>query len=104
MVFEGDQTKSLTLTAATTLATAGAVEDSYFWVVTREASDRETKQLQKLTIAEEKRQADSDTDAVFYRARNVLDIDLLPTKYDGNTIVDNTGDGDALTPGRPWTE
>lgn len=74
---------------------------------------KQLKQEGKLAIAELKRQGytlnidgtvDSgpDTSAPFYRTLNVLDIDLLPTKYSGNAIVDNANVG-GLVAGRPWT-
>ena len=37
-----------------------------------------------------------------YRTRNTGNINILPTKYSGNTIVDNTIDGNVLINGRPW--
>jgi hypothetical protein len=80
-------------------------------------SDLATKQLKqeaKLTIAEAKRQgkvvADDgtvtgvvDPTKPYYRTLNVLDIDLLPTKYDDNDLIDNPNVG-GLVQGRPWTE
>lgn len=80
-------------------------------------SDLATKQLKqqaKLAIAEAKRQgkvvADDgtvtgtvDSTKSYYRTYNVLDIDLLPTKYTDNTVTDNPNTG-GLVQGRPWTE
>jgi len=74
-------------------------------------ANKQLKQEAKLAIAEAKRQGKvvavdgTITGAVdptkpYYRALNTLDINLLPTKYSGNLIVDNAG---ALQPGRPWT-
>ena len=79
-------------------------------------SSKQLKQEQKLEIAEAKRQGKTVTasgssytitgsgdDTVnYYRSLNVLDIDILPTKYSGNTVVDNTKDGNVLILGRPW--
>lgn len=42
-----------------------------------------------------------DSNAPFYRARNEYDITELPTRYSGDTIVDNPNTT-GLTPGRPW--
>ena len=42
-----------------------------------------------------------DTTAPFYRARNTYDITQLPTRYDGNGIIDNPNTG-GLVVGRPW--
>ena len=58
------------------------------------------KQVAKLNIAQAKRQGKTvakngtisgavDSTKNYYRSRRVLDIDLLPTKYSGNAIVDN---------------
>jgi hypothetical protein len=40
--------------------------------------------------------------APFYRTLNILDISELPTKYSGNTVVDNINQG-GLVQGRPWS-
>jgi hypothetical protein len=74
-------------------------------------ANKQLKQEAKLNIAEAKRQGKvvavdgTITGAVdptkpYYRALNTLDINLLPTKYNVNLVVDNVG---ALQPGRPWT-
>jgi hypothetical protein len=58
-----------------------------------------TKQLRqeaKLALAATKRAADPER-----YPRATPDLDLLPTKYLGNEIVDNPGE---LQPGRPWVE
>ena len=44
-----------------------------------------------------------NTSANFYRTRNVYDLELLPTQYSGNGIIDNVNTG-GLVLGRPWTE
>jgi hypothetical protein len=73
---------------------------------------KQLKQEAKLDIAEAKRQgktvADDGTitgsvDATkpYYRSLNTLNINLLPTKYSGNTVSDNANVG-GLQPGRPW--
>ena len=81
-------------------------------------STKQLKQEQKLEIAEAKRQGktvtasassytitgSSDDTVNYYRSLNVENIDLLPTKYSSNAVVDNTVDGDILTQGRPWGE
>ena len=51
------------------------------------------RQLAKLQIAELRRKAGGNTSAVYYRARNNFDIDLLPSSPASTTLV----------PGRPWT-
>ena len=62
------------------------------WLPTKEA-----RQLAKLQLAETKRQATG----AGYRENRYLDIDLLPTKYSGNAVVNNPNVG-GLVQGRPW--
>lgn len=61
---------------------------------------KQAKQEAKLAAAQTKRAAGGDTSAKAYRALHTLNINLLPTKYSGNTKVDNVA---SLQPGRPWT-
>ena len=79
-------------------------------------STLETKQLRqeaKLAIATAKRQGKTvaldgtisgsvDDTQPYYRAANTLDINLLPTKYNGNDLTDNPN-ADGLVEGRPWS-
>ena len=75
-------------------------------------STKQLKQEGKLTIAQAKRQGKSvaangtvtgsyDDTKEYFRSYNQLDINLLPTKYSNNSVVDNAA---ALQDGRPWTE
>lgn len=77
-------------------------------------STKQLKQEAKLAIAEAKRQGKTvaldgtitgsvDPTKNYYRTLNVLDIDLLPTKYTDNAVSDNANVG-GLQAGRPWTE
>ena len=74
---------------------------------------KQLKQEAKLAIAEAKRKGKNvaingtitgagNSAQPFYRTLNTANISLLPTKYSGNTIVDNTIDGNVLVAGRPW--
>ena len=74
---------------------------------------KQLKQEGKLAIAEAKRQGkivaidgtiSGSANALqpFARTLSNLDIDMLPTKYSGNVIIDNTMDNDVLLHGRPW--
>jgi hypothetical protein len=54
---------------------------------------KQQRQAAKLAAAATKRAANGRP--------STLDINLLPTKYSGNTIVDNTNVG-GLVLGRPW--
>lgn len=79
-------------------------------------SDLSTKQLKqaaKLDIAQAKREgrvvADDgsitgpiDSTKPYYRARNVYDLDRLPTQYSGNDLTDNANP-EGLLRARPWT-
>jgi len=78
-------------------------------------ASKQLKQEGKLDIAEAKRQGkivaidgtisgSANSSQPFARTLNVLDINLLPTKYSGNLIVDNIQDGNVLVTGRPWTD
>jgi len=59
-----------------------------------ELSTKEARQLAKLALAATDRAADGNV-------RSVYDISELPTKYSGNTVVDNINNG-GLVNGRPW--
>jgi len=77
-------------------------------------ANKQLKQEAKLEIAEAKRQGKTITEgggtysisgvvdptAGGYRTLNTLDINLLPTKYVGDAVVDNAA---PLQDGRPWT-
>ena len=71
------------------------------------------RQTAKLDIAQAKRQGkvvavdgtitgSVDSTKPYYRARNVYDLDRLPTQYSGNTVVDNAN-SEGLLRARPWT-
>jgi hypothetical protein len=62
---------------------------------------KQLRQVAKLNLAQTKRQAGGDTSLVYYRANNTYDIEGLPTKYNGDDVVDNANTG-GLIQGRPW--
>ena len=75
---------------------------------------KQLKQERKLVIAEAKRQGKNvavdgtitgtgNSAQPFYRTLNTANINILPTKYSGNTITDNVLDGNVLISGRPYT-
>jgi hypothetical protein len=75
---------------------------------------KQLKQEGKLAIAAAKRQGkDVAVDGTitgagnsaqpFYRTLNTANINMLPTKYSGNTITDSVLDGNVLISGRPYT-
>ena len=74
---------------------------------------KQLKQERKLAIAEAKRQGKDvavngtitgagNSAQPFYRTLNTANINILPTKYSGNTITDNVLDGNVLISGRPY--
>lgn len=76
-------------------------------------SSKQLRQEAKLAIAAAKRQGYTvdiygnignvaNINQPYYRTLNSANIELLPTKYVGNVVVDNTVDGNVLVPGRPW--
>ena len=67
-----------------------------------QTGNKEQRQIQKLDIAQIKRQAGADTSKIYYRSGNVYDLTALPTKYTGNAVTDNANSG-GLIVGRPWT-
>jgi len=56
---------------------------------------KEDRQRAKLALAENKRIANN-------KSLSALNLDSLPTTYDGNTVVNNPNTS-GLAPGRPWT-
>lgn len=94
------------LADATVISAAGLVSGSHI-NVSNNISDsavwtKQERQEYKLQLAELRRQAAGDTTATFYRAYNVLDINLLPNPYNGNNIEPDDG-ATTLSVGRPWT-
>lgn len=90
--------------STTTLLTAGIVENDIITTSSdRNQSSREQSQLMMLDIAQLKRRAGGDTNKPYYRSGNTYDRTILPTRFVGDTVTDNTGDSGNLTQGRPWT-
>ena len=61
-------------------------------------STKELRQVAKLELAQTKRQL---VGTAGYRTNRYYDLDLLPTKYNGNGIINNPNVG-GLQQGRPW--
>jgi hypothetical protein len=80
--------------SSTTLTQLGLVDGGTVLCTTNQTGSKQERQIQKLDIAAAKRAADGN-------ARSVYDISELPTKYSGNTVVDNINNG-GLVNGRPW--
>ena len=65
---------------------------------------KEERQIQKLEIAQVKRQAGGDNTKAYYRTLNTYDETLLPDTYNGNDPgADDNANVGGLQPGRPWT-
>jgi hypothetical protein len=92
--------------SSTTINTIGITNGSVLLCTPNQTGSKEQRQIQKLDIAQRKRQGgpadDSSVDVPYYRILNEYDRDSLPTKYVGNTTVDNANPA-GLIPGRPWT-
>ena len=92
--------------SSTTINTIGITNGSVLLCTPNQTGSKEQRQIQKLDIAQRKRQGgpadDSSVDVPYYRILNEYDRDSLPTKYVGNTVVDNANPA-GLLPGRPWT-
>lgn len=87
--------------ASTTLLAAGIIAGDIITVsADRNQASRQLSQEMTLDIAQLKRSAVGQP---YSRALNTYDVTILPTRYVGDTVTDNTGDGDVLTQGRPWT-
>jgi hypothetical protein len=85
------------LTESSTLASLGIVTGTQLRTHNKIArlGTRQARQEAKLALAGLDRVASSET-------RTTLTINNLPTKYSGNTLVDNANTG-GLVLGRPWS-
>lgn len=80
--------------SSSTLADIGIVDGDTILCTTNQVGTKEDRQIQKLEIAKAARIADGN-------ARSSYTLTDLPTKYIGNSIVDNPNAG-GLQDGRPW--
>jgi hypothetical protein len=95
----GNPSNTISITygdSTTSIADLGFVEGDTVLCTPNQVGTKEDRQIQKLKIAAATRVADSN-------ARATYDITLLPTKYDGNNIVNNPN-ASGLIIGRPWIE
>ena len=87
--------------SSTTLVNAGIVADDIITVASdRNQASRQKSQEMTLDIAQAKR---SIAGQPYTRALDTYDVTTLPTRYVGDTVTDNTGDGGNLAQGRPWS-
>ena len=89
--------------SSTTLTQLGLVDGGTVLCTTNQYGSKQERQLEKLYIAQAKRQAFGDITKPYYRVNNTLDITLLPDTYNGNMpgSDDNANTGGLLN-GRPW--
>ena len=87
-------------------ASIGMVDgDKVICTTAQENLTKQERQIQKLEIAQVKRQAGGDTSARYYRTLNTYDETLLPDTYNGNEPgPDDNPNVGGLQNGRPWTE
>ncbi len=90
--------------SSTKLDTMGFTDGCTVYCTPNQDGTKEFRQIQKLDIAQRKRTgglAGDSTQGAYYRELNTYDRDSLPTKYSGNTLVDNANPTSLLA-GRPW--
>jgi hypothetical protein len=87
--------------SSTKLSAMGFTDGCTVYCTPNQNGTKEFRQIQKLDISQKKRQAGGDTAVAYYRENNTYDVDNLPTKYSGNTLVDNSNSSGLLA-GRPW--
>ena len=86
--------------SSTTLTQLGLVDGGTVLCTTNQYGSKRERQLEKLYIAQAKRQAFGDITKPYYRVNNTLDITLLPDTY-ATAADDNANSGGTLN-GRPW--
>lgn len=103
MALERDPDINLDTEGSNTVANLNITTSDIFYMVTDQIGNLEYRQVQRLDIAQLKRQGGpgADTDFPCYRTLNTYDIDLLPSKYIGNTSTPNPHPS-GLVEGRPW--
>ena len=93
--------KDSTDDSGTTLLAAGIIAGDIITVASdRNQATRQKSQEMTLDIAQAKR---SIAGQPYTRALDTYDVTTLPTRYVGDTVTDNTGDGGDLAQGRPWS-
>jgi hypothetical protein len=85
-----------------TLASIGATTGTLFITKPVKTGTREARQTRKLEIAQEKRQADGDTSANFYKLYNTYDRLTLSLAYDGDDLLSDGSTVNPLQTSRPW--
>jgi len=86
--------------SSTTLTQLGLVDGGTVLCTTNQYGSKQERQLEKLYIAQAKRQAFGDITKPYYRVNNTFDITLLPDTYATN--ADDNANTDGLLNGRPW--
>jgi len=81
--------------SSSTLTAIGIVDGDTILCTPNQVGTKEDRQIQKLEIAAATRAADGNP-------RSTYTLTDLPTKYVGNSVVDNPNTGGAVN-GRPWS-
>ncbi len=88
--------------SSTTLADLNIVDGDYILCTTKQVGSKQERQIQKLDIAQAKRQAGGDTTKNYYRTLNTYNVNELPNPYNSNSADPDNG-ASTLTVGRPWS-
>ena len=86
--------------SSATIASMGFVTGSRAICSPNQDGTKQSRMIQKLEIAQEKRQANGDTTKRYYRANNTYDLSFLPDTY--ATSGDDNANPSGLVQGRPW--
>jgi len=103
MALEGNSAINTDTEGSNTLADLNITSSDILYVVPDQEGTLEYRQVQRLDIAELKRQGGPAGNNSFpcYRNLNTYNIDLLPSKYVGNTSTPNPHPS-GLQESRPW--
>jgi len=103
MALESDPNINSVNNASNTLAEINYTASDIFYFSVDQDGTLEYRQVQRIDIAELKRQGGptANTSLPCYRTLNTANVDLLPSKYIGNTSTPNPHPS-GLQEGRPW--
>jgi len=96
-------TTATVLSNGNTLGSYGITTATYIYssnTISSTATTKVARQIAKLELAQLRRQAGKNSNASFYRRRNIYDVNLLADKYISNTTTVMTTS--TLVVGRPW--
>lgn len=88
--------------SSTTLTAMGIVDGDTILCTPNQTGTKEDRQVQKLEIAQNKRQAGGDTSKSYYRINNVYNVLALSQAYEGNGLINDALTINPLADHRPW--